>query len=293
MGVNSATAGRIPRLWRRWLALLLLTLCIGGYARFRATSEMTAGQPPIRRIALLAPFEGEHREIGYNALYAARLALADAGELRVELLPLEDNDPVVRTAAVARDPVVLAALVLGSGAQPEAQQALTDVPVLIVGEWADTCVSPTVRILSDEATASHVLASVDDPEASEGGLLLVTNAALRRRMALGLPMPVVYTVGRPPPDEFTTRYGAGDPFAPEPNLLATLTYDATRWLISAVQASSTRADVLDILIRTPYTGYHTLEVADCFTPSLPTHAYQFASDGTSTEIAPTLNATRR
>ncbi len=30
--------------------------------------------PTIYRIALLAPFEGRYREIGYNALYAARMA---------------------------------------------------------------------------------------------------------------------------------------------------------------------------------------------------------------------------
>ncbi|MCS7070642.1 MAG: hypothetical protein NZM00_03995, partial [Anaerolinea sp.] len=46
------------------------------------------------RIALIAPFEGRYREVGYNALYAARLALADA-ESGVQLLPLDDGGSVV------------------------------------------------------------------------------------------------------------------------------------------------------------------------------------------------------
>ena len=47
--------------------------------------------PITTRVALLAPFEGRYREVGYNALYAARLAFADSSIMSIELLAVDDG----------------------------------------------------------------------------------------------------------------------------------------------------------------------------------------------------------
>jgi len=69
------------------------------------------------RVALLAPFEGRYREIGYNALYAARLAFTESGFANVELMPIDDGGSVVtavlRARALTHDPQVIGALILG------------------------------------------------------------------------------------------------------------------------------------------------------------------------------------
>ncbi|MBE2183871.1 MAG: hypothetical protein IAE89_10635, partial [Anaerolineae bacterium] len=54
-----------PMLARYLLITLACALCLAGCGA-------TAATPKVQRIALLAPFEGRYREIGYNALYAAR-----------------------------------------------------------------------------------------------------------------------------------------------------------------------------------------------------------------------------
>src|SRR4051794_35174325 len=70
---------------------------------------------PITRIALLAPFEGRYREIGYNALYAARLALADAADPQIELLPIDagGDQAAERARALSLDPQVKTVILLG------------------------------------------------------------------------------------------------------------------------------------------------------------------------------------
>jgi ABC-type branched-subunit amino acid transport system substrate-binding protein len=53
--------------------------------------------PPTVKIGLVAPFEGRWRDVGYDAIYAARLAVREANErssvpgYRVELVALDDG----------------------------------------------------------------------------------------------------------------------------------------------------------------------------------------------------------
>ncbi|MBK8025689.1 MAG: hypothetical protein IPK19_30930 [Chloroflexi bacterium] len=84
---------------RRAVATLALALLIlaGGCAP-QAT-------PGINRVALLAPFEGANRLIGYEALYAARMAAADAGDLWLELLPIDDGNSQASSAPARWQPI--------------------------------------------------------------------------------------------------------------------------------------------------------------------------------------------
>lgn len=77
-----------------------------------------ASVDPVVKIGLVAPFEGRHRAIGYDAIYAARLAIREAnagggiGSYRVALVALDDGgDPALAAqtaAALAVDAGVVA-----------------------------------------------------------------------------------------------------------------------------------------------------------------------------------------
>jgi ABC-type branched-subunit amino acid transport system substrate-binding protein len=83
-------------------------------------SAACASTAPVVKIGLVAPFEGRHRAIGYDALYSARLAVREinaaggVGGHRVALAALDDRgDPVLARQAVASlvvDPAVVAVL---------------------------------------------------------------------------------------------------------------------------------------------------------------------------------------
>lgn len=100
----------------------------------------TQAEPP--RIALVAPFEGRNRDLGYNALYAARLALTESGA-NVELFPIDDGGlpatAVDRIRALASDPLTQVVILLGENAtSTDAQLALADLPAIIIGTTGET-----------------------------------------------------------------------------------------------------------------------------------------------------------
>jgi ABC-type branched-subunit amino acid transport system substrate-binding protein len=77
-----------------------------------------ASVDPVVKIGLVGPFEGRHRQIGYDAIYSARLAVREAnaaggiGGYRVALVALDDRgDPELAAqaaASLALDPAVVA-----------------------------------------------------------------------------------------------------------------------------------------------------------------------------------------
>ena len=78
------------------------------------------GTRPVIKIALVAPFEGAHRQIGYAAITAARMAVRElnnagiAGGCAVELLALDDGGSpamaVEQAEKVLLDPQVVAVI---------------------------------------------------------------------------------------------------------------------------------------------------------------------------------------
>jgi ABC-type branched-subunit amino acid transport system substrate-binding protein len=77
----------LPGLFAR---ILLLSLAFAGLSGCSRVA-------PVVKVGLVAPFEGEHRAVGYDAIYAARLALREinaAGGIdgvRLELVALDDS----------------------------------------------------------------------------------------------------------------------------------------------------------------------------------------------------------
>ncbi|MEM7335421.1 MAG: ABC transporter substrate-binding protein [Chloroflexota bacterium] len=88
---------------------------------------------PVVKIALVAPFEGSHRAVGYDVIYSARLAVRELNEQggiggnRVALVAWDDggNVELARETAVSiiNDPAIVA--VVGHW-QPETTAAVTD-----------------------------------------------------------------------------------------------------------------------------------------------------------------------
>ena len=125
--------------------------------------------PPVFKIALIAPFEGPSRPLGYNVLAAVHLRLQawnEAGETpRLELLALNDNgDPALAAelaAQLALDPDVIA--VIGP---PQGPTALSAAPALAA-----------------QGLPTLLLAPISDPPSSPviafGGLAVDVQAALK------------------------------------------------------------------------------------------------------------------
>ncbi|RMG84549.1 MAG: hypothetical protein D6712_11065, partial [Chloroflexi bacterium] len=115
----------------KWLFGLILILVSSSCAIVR--------HQPVYKLALLAPFEGRYREVGYNALYAARMALQDA-DGRITLLPVDDGGSAEnaqsRAKALELDTSVIGVIVLGPHAiQENILTEFTTLPTIIVGEW--------------------------------------------------------------------------------------------------------------------------------------------------------------
>jgi hypothetical protein len=219
---------------RRWalLALALVSAC----------TVVRAPAPPV--IALLAPFEGEWREVGYNALYSARMALSDAGEAS-QLLAVDDGGTYEAAASHARalagNSSVRVVILLGPFAtHAHTQSALNDLPAIIVGGWGARPTRPNVVQLASPDLPDAVAAADAELHGDERLML-----AYSLRMLPHSADVVVYTSGSPASEAFAARYARQGAFVPQPNPLAMLVYDAaliaSQWSAGAPDFSSASA----------------------------------------------------
>ncbi|MEO1665541.1 MAG: hypothetical protein AAFU54_12965 [Chloroflexota bacterium] len=203
------------------------------YVLFMAIILLFAGcavnrTPPITRIALLAPFEGRYREVGYQALYAARMAIAETGRIDLELLAIDDGGSVEtaidRAAALNNDPLVAVVLVMGPHPTDEQVTSILEKPALLVGEWVD-----------EEITA---LAERDEPFTCGSVCLLPSFSLLADDSTL-----VTIEVTAPPVDpDFREQYINFDQFVPEPLPIALQSYDAAQHAITIINGENAPVD---------------------------------------------------
>jgi ABC-type branched-subunit amino acid transport system substrate-binding protein len=154
----------------RGLASCLLLLAIVFLSACTATTQ------PVVKIGLVAPFEGRYRPIGYEAIYAARLAIREinargglAGH-RIELVALDDRGEPERAITAARqlmlDPQVVA--VIGH-LRPDSSDAAMQIyceaglPVIIIESAASPC------------AGAYVLGSAPRDRWPEDQLVFVSN----------------------------------------------------------------------------------------------------------------------
>ena len=200
----------------RRLAWLLLALCLASCATL---------DPPPTKLALLAPFESRHREIGYNALYAARLAFADAAPGNIELLALDDGgtleSAVARVKALKLDPAVAVIIALGPAATHAKAQLENDKPMIVIGNWGQERADEDSLFASNPALAQA---------RGRGDLEMLEQA----RGLAATRSTAYFSSGALPDASFRQRYLESAMYAPAPNWLATLTYDMTRLALTAL-----------------------------------------------------------
>lgn len=222
-----------------------LGLLLAGLALLLALPACS-GAAGAGRIALLAPFEGTYAEIGYNALYAARLGLADM-QADLTLLAVDDGGTSeqahARYRALQQDTSVRAIMVMGPAASGavlnDASGAGENAPTIIIGLWSAVpptlpdnvwmASSPeTIEALADADFDLYALADGPSPLLAPDIVGLRAFAAMRNDLS-GV---TLLTDGSPPDDAFAGRYQASDLYVPAPNHLAGLVYDVTRFLAS-------------------------------------------------------------
>lgn len=235
--------------------------------------------PTIKKIALLAPFEGRYRDIGYNALYAVRLAMTDRGTENIHLLAVDDGGSIEsaldRIHALNIDPDVKFIIALGEFAShPDVQQA-NDKPMIVIGFWGH------IRADEDSLFASH-------PEIAEQITTLepiteldLGNPVIGSDLMILSQLPDLYddlsnisiiSSGTLPDEDFYQRYIESDLYVPEPNLLATLTYDIANLVISALNTDTTIGDMT-------YTGITgNIKFTDGYWQNAPIRYYEYHED---------------
>jgi ABC-type branched-subunit amino acid transport system substrate-binding protein len=265
------------------LGIMLIALMIAGCGTIKPGG--------IARIALLAPFEGRYQEVGYNAYYAVKLALADYGKNDLEFVAVDDGGSVQsavdRARALVGDPLVEAAIVLGyTATNADVQQTFGTMPVLIVGNWNTKPETPATFALTNpqiDALLTPDEAIRDVIKAAQIKSTIVGNEALALEqfpvLAQQPQQTTVISSGNLPDTAFTERYVNSAEYTPQPGLLATLTYDATNIVIQAI-TSAKNGNVTDTVASINYKGLNgNIQFKDGYWTDAPIHYFGYNSDG--------------
>ncbi len=245
-------------------------------------------QGGIQRIALLAPFEGRYREIGYDAYYAVLLAMQEHNTERIELLAIDDggseNSAIERAKALASDPLVNAAIALGDNATRTAvQQAFGEVPVLVVGQWnSHPTMDNTFMLASNEVymlfSPIELSDILPDTNIVGGEILALKQVPL---LISDLSRITVISSASLPDEAFRQRYMGSGQFVPEPGLLATLTYDAANMALNALQTN----DATATLATMTYEGLNgSIRFVDGHWADAPINDFTYTADGLLTPV---------
>jgi hypothetical protein len=227
------------RAWTVFLALLLT-----GCAVFRGEQ--------VYKIVLFAPFEGRYREIGYNALYAARLALSENATQTIDLLAIDDGGSVetavARAAAIRQDSSIKGVIALGIYATDDHVQDTLgqELPILIIGHWNAETRQANVFLLSSWEFSSLLNWEGEITTIPSKGNVVSSEILSLYQVPLLVNEPArltIYSSASLPDDDFRQRFMSGGLYVPEPNLLATLSYDATGLLIQAILTNTPIRDM--------------------------------------------------
>lgn len=231
---------------RLWHALAALMLFSAGCA---------SPTQQVKRVVLFAPFESTYREVGYDALYPVKLALADQSVPDLQLLSVDDGNTVDRAIlhaqALAAAPNVYLVVVAGPVATDKAVlDALLDIPVVVIGDWSVTP-EQGVFVLASEKIATQVTSQGSSiyeaaalSEATGGEIFGLKSFSSLSPNAGNV---TVVSSAVQPSLDFRERLLASDLYVPEPGLLSTLAYDAGTIAARVASQSASRGDVLAAL----------------------------------------------
>jgi ABC-type branched-subunit amino acid transport system substrate-binding protein len=175
---------------------LVLTLC-------SALLAYCSSPPEVVKVGLVAPFEGRYRDVGYDAVYAARLAVREANgdggkrRVRVELVALDDSADVQLAEQVAASLVI----------DPDV--------VAVLGHWQEETTA-AARVIYEQAGVP---------------LLALGEAPFEPVEVEALP------------SDFRERYAAVTPFDEQAGAYAGATYDGFQLLLRALELAEMNGEI--------------------------------------------------
>lgn len=194
---------------------------------------------PVVKIGLVAPFEGRYRAVGYEVIYAARLAVREANAAggvagySVELVALDDSggpdQALEQVRKLAADPQVVGAL--GHWLAATTQAAAPEYPRLglpLLATGAGSLPAGTPRLWP--AGPCQLTTALGCIEALE-------DLRLRAAAEITVTVPAPWPADSADPG-FADRYRALSNGV-EPGFYAVLAYDAARLLLDAVRRDIT------------------------------------------------------
>lgn len=248
--------------------LVLLMLILLSCAVVRSDS--------ITKIALLAPFEGRYREIGYNALYAVRLAMQDSGAQSIHLIAVDDGGSIEsakdRMNALNLNPDIEAILVLGQFASHPTVQQVNDKSLIIIGNWGhgladDNTLMASHPNITNQVISLQELTDVNLSKPTIGNDLFILEQV--PDLYADLSQLDIISSGTLPDSAFTERYINSDLYVPDPNLLATLTVDVGRLVVEAIRTNTPIPEA-------SYSGLNgEIHFIDGYWQEAPLHYYRY------------------
>lgn len=199
---------------------------------------------PVVKIGLVAPFEGRYRAIGYEAIYAARLAIREinhAGGVngsRVELVALNDDGDATKAAEQAR------------------KLAIDPQVVAVIGHYRSNTTSAAMHVYCEQALP---LLAIELPDARECAEIFSLNKE-------GVDLPAIdassfiYNASvadpdtLPEADAFVSTYNAIPIDGTRAGPIALQTYDAVYVWFDALTRSSSRQDMQQAIAATDFDG---------------------------------------
>ena len=262
------SGAQLHRVCRVWRVLPQLTFAI----LFTLTACLPPSLPRVIKIGLVAPFEGRYRHVGYDAIYAARLAVREinaAGGVAgwsLELVAYDDRADTELAQVTARnlvsDPDVVAVIGHYRQASTDAASAVyaeAEMPLLVVGAWLTPVGAPLWHMAPPpEQVADAMLETANLPPLTSppvGGIFPFNSALVegtflfasppsggteggtvwREGMLFVTPYPLPQDL--PGLEAWDAAYRAVGPHVPAPGIYALPTYEAVYALAEAIAAA--------------------------------------------------------
>lgn len=191
---------------------------------------------PVVKIGLVAPFEGRYRAIGYEAIYAARLAIREVNRaggvngVRVELFALDDSGERQMAFEQAR------------------KLAIDERVVAVIGHFRPDTTSIAIDVYCDKGLP---LLAIDSTRSDHCTNVFSLTPAIsnRREAAVTDAASFTFVATVPHPNDlpeanaFVEAYNSIPIDGTQPGPIALQTYDAMYLLFDALERSSRSGDV--------------------------------------------------
>jgi ABC-type branched-subunit amino acid transport system substrate-binding protein len=219
---------------------VLLSVCLA------LVLSACASTQPVIKIGLVAPFEGRYRAIGYEAIYAARLAIREINArggvngYHIELVALDDRGEEDRAIEAARQLII----------DPQV--------VVVIGHYRPTTTDTALNDYCADSLPVVAIESSQTPAACQGGAFFIGRAEVARWLddQLTFVSNVPDPNSMPQASNFVTQYNAIPIDGTRAGPIALQTYDAMYLIFDAFARAEkiNRDGVAAALATSQFTG---------------------------------------